>query len=668
MNIILAFALLVLSACSDPNNSEQQKVEPLLPPAIGERYIAPGDAIGISFSANVDWTVSIPSSSSDFFYISDNGFKDYRISGKAGNVSLDIVSLDVQGNYDEKVCPVLLTMGDKSMELVKVHLIAKERNVRIYSASYDENGTFHNIGSGEYAYEENTSDVLEMSWPKGLSSFMLPVKISANFPWSIKEDYPEWMDVSNTSSQTGEATIMIKGNAAKYPLEKAEGMITFLDLNSGEPMFNIPVSIPGCKDIAYVDTDVKSVELNILGEYKQNGNWTSEGYPFYLTSTLDADIIAVDYVGGKYSYNVEDSWVKLASSFPSGVPTQDVVQDRVFRVSADKNPGVEREAVLLAVPGYILSTSDLASELVTSDGKNISEKFEKYRCLTVKQLGSDPSEGWGTITPVNSALLMAVRGAGIHRTSESEPYYSALSSKFSTDEIYTLEYNNWYSYEGADLAVGFDIENVAYYNEDGSVEDTDGYLSVVNPDANNANLIEVVVEYFEEGKQETVVLSDNSGNIAVILVRMTETFWPDVKFDDIRFVAYDMVNDGDEPDESIIPQNVILEKVESGDIFDQYSSYGIPIWRLVYQTPSSDRNAMLYVPPFPLGEMSAIDITPASSWIKVESAMTEGNMPYIHVTMSDKNPEQGNIGHVVLKGAGRPLFVLVCERAFMNNK
>lgn len=666
IKIMTAFALLVLSsACKDPNAAPQEKVEPVFPDA-SERYIPAGVPLTIFFTANMDWTVSIPTDCADFFYISDKGFKDYKVSGKAGDVTLDIYALEVQGNYEEKVCPVYLTMGDETKEIYKVHLIAGKRSISIYSAALDENGTFHNIGSGEYAYEEEKSETLAMSWPKGLSSFMLPVRVSANFPWSIKADYPSWMDVSATSSETGEAVLMIKGNPADYPLEESEGVITFLDLESGEPVFNIPVTIPGCKDIAYVDTDVKSVELNILGEYKQNGNWSSDGYAFYLTSTLDADIIAVDCSEGRYSYS-KDSWVKLSSAFPSGSPTQDVVQDRIYRVSADKNPGKEREAVLLAVPGHVLASSDLESELVSADGKGISEKFAQYRCLSVKQLGSDPSEGWGLITPVNSALVMAVRGAGLHRMGESEAHYSELLSKFGTDEIYTLEYNNWFSFEGADLAVGFEIGSIGYHSADGASEDVDGCLAVVTPDENNKSLIEIAVEYFDEGREEAVVLSDGGDNTAVILVRMTENFWPDVRFDDIRFVAYDMVGEGDEPDDSVIPHGVVLEKLESGEIYDQYSSYGIPVWRLVYETVSSDRNAMIYVPPFPLGEASAVDITPSSSWIKVESAMSEKNMPYIHVSMSDKDPESGNVGHIVLKGAGRPLFVLVCERAFMNN-
>lgn len=669
MNILISAALVLTSlcACNDPNKTPEQKVEPDFP-SLSERFLSSGAEISVSFTANLDWTVSIPSNCADFFYLCDkDGFKDYRISGKAGQVDFDVVTLDVQGNYDEKVCPVLLTMGGKTQEIYKIHLVPGERTMSIYSAAYDETGSFHNIGSGEYAYEELCSSNLEMSWPKGLSSFMLPVKISSNFAWSIKEDYPEWMDVSNTSSEIGESTIMLRGNPSKYPLERSEGMVTFLDLNTGEVVYNIPVSIPGCKDIAYVDTDVKSVELNILGEYKQNGGWSSEGYSFYLTSTLDADVIVVDFSNGVYSYT-KDSWVKLSSSFPGGgAPTSDIVQDRVFRVAADKNVGPERNAVLLAVPGYILASSDLESELVSADGKSISEKFDKYRCLSIKQLGADPSEGWGAIAPVNTVFMMAVRGAGIHRTVEGERYYNELLAKFATDEIYTLEYNNWYSYEGADLAVSFDIESVRYYSADGSNEDFDGYLSVVNPDSNNMNLIQVAVEYFEEGAEKAVLLSGTDGSKAVIIVRMTESFWPDVKFDDIRFVAYDMISEGDDPDESIIPQNVILEKVESGEIYESYASYGVPVWRLVYQTVSSDRNAMLYVPPFPLGEQSAIEITPTPAWIKVESAMTEKNLPYIHVTMSDKNPELGNVGHIVLKGAGRPLFVLICERAFMNN-
>lgn len=663
--MMAAFCAIAINSCGEKNPTDDKKPEEPVFPAHKVYPLDAGKSATLSFTANMDWELSIPTTMSNYFYIDDHGVKEYKVSGKAGSVTVTIATIEVKGNYDIQKCPVTLKMGGQSKEIAEVDLLPESRTILIYTADVDSNGSFVTMGSGEYQYGTTDKKELSLSWPKGLSGFMLPIKVASNFAWTIKADYPEWLELSATSSDQAEATILLRGKPESLPLDKAEGVITFYDMQNNVSAGEVKVSIPGCKDIVIVDTDSKDIELNLLGEYKQNGSWNSDGFPFYLTSTLDADVIAVEDNDGVLSYN-KDSWVKLRYKYPSGEPTKSVVQDRNYHVAAERNTGAQRQALLLALPGYLLSSLDLSKDLFSADGKSLKAEYQKYNFATVKQNGSDPTAGWSALAPLNTAYTMAVHGAGIVRTPKDDSFFKTLSKKFSTDEIYTLYYNNWYSSDDALLLASKSFSSCEFMTSDASSVDYNGNLSIEYPEEGNSNLFKLKIEYFEDGYDCVAVLKNGSSVVAVIVVRMTELYWPEVEYRDIRFTVYDMVGDDGDPDGTILPQNVVLEEIKSGAVFDEYKSYGIPVWRLVYKTATSEKNAMIYVPPFPLGSSSAIEITPSPAWIKVEGALSESNKPYIHVKMTEQNPEAGNVGRVVLKGGGRPLFVLVCEREFMN--
>ncbi|MCQ2145132.1 MAG: hypothetical protein MJY72_05275 [Bacteroidales bacterium] len=652
--VCAAAASLMALSCGPkvPPSSDEPK-DPVFPAAIS-KDINPGESVNISFTADRDWELSIPRESLAWFYIDDNGMKEYKVKGSKGNVTVSVHAENVENNYERRSCVVTLKMGGKSADIATISLVPQNRTISIFEANTDADGRFVVVGSGEYEYKSTKSDALSLLWPKGLSSFSLPIKVESNFEWAVKNDHPQWLELTKTTSEGDVTTLVLKGVPSEYPMDQASGKISFTDLKTGEVIYQAEVTIPGCKDIVYTDLAGSRIDLNILGEYDSNGAMMSS-YSFHLTSTLETEVFVVEKNGSSY-VRPENPWLNVKIGYPEGQPSENVIQDRIVNLSAGQNIAPERTAYVIAVPGYVLESSDINSIAA------------KYTVAEVRQAGLDPESGWNAIVPVNSEFQMAIKGAGIHRTASSEAHYAELSSKFGTNEIYTLEYNNWFSYEGAELLSQKEIADVKYYLADGSDENYDGNLSVVNNDSERKDVFNVNIEYFEEGLEEAVVLYDNAGKvIAVILCRLSENYWPDVKFTDIRFVAYDLVGEDGDPDGNILPQNVLLEKLSSGEIYDQYKSYGIPVWRLVYYTRTSERNAMIYVPPFPMGSEDAIERHPEPSWMNVEGALSEKGLPYIHVTMNDKLPETGNVGHIVLRGGGRPLFVLVCEREFMNN-
>lgn len=661
----MASVLLALSACG-PKETPVTPVDPdPVFPTATEKNIKAGERAEFKLSANLDWEISIPTSVSQYFYIDDAGAESYRIKGKAGSVSFAVCARNVSGNYEMRVCKVTMKMGSQSKDIATVNLLPEERTISVYTAKTNEDGSFISSGSSEYVYNETASSTLHLTWPAGLSRYMLPIEVASSFSWSIPENYPAWMELSKTSGADGRTALIISGKPSAYPLDDAEGRIEFIDSRDKQSITSIPVKIDGCKNFIRVDCNDKVIELNRLGAYSQSGNWNPDGCRVVVTATPDSDIISLQIEDGKLVYR-KDGWVIAEGSFPGGEPSSDVIQDKIFHIRAGENKDVERKAVLLALPGNILKGIDPGKDLVAADGSTVKEEFKKYEFARLVQAGKEPGENWGILYPANSSYMMAVMGGGMQRTEASDVLYSAVRERFGTDEIYTLLYNDCYSSENVDINIDEEVESCECFTPS---FDADYDSEILFPDQNNKRLFRIGVNNFED-KYESVCLlkGKDSKTLAVIIVRVSDEYWPVVKYTDIHFLMEDFISDPSDP-EGLMPKGVILEELKSGELYDEYKQYGIPVWRLVYQQ-ADPVNAMIYVPPFPAGYSSGIQISAdARDWLSGEGGITDSKKTYLTVSMSSKVPaDKGTKGVLVLKGGNRPLFVLQCERPFINEK
>lgn len=632
LNILLL--ALCLTACKGEKTPVPSPEVPAFP-EVKDYFINAGEYVEINFEANMDWIITIPTSQSAWFYIDDNGIKSYRVSGKASAVTVKICAVDMEEKYDLRTCVVTLSYGAESRDIATVSILPEERILAVYPGLYDSRGQY------EFATEPVTD--LNLTWPNGLANYILPVKIIANFDWSIESSHPEWMELDMTSSVEGESVIMIKGVPSAYPLDNQSGTLTFLDVKTGEAISRKAISIDGCRDIVRVDCNEDVIELNILGQYSNgSGSLSSEGCIAYLTATEGSEIIA------------NAPWVKISGSELS---SGNVINDKVFHISADRNFEAERTAELLAVPGYVLSGLDR---------NNLSaETVEKYRFARVHQSGVKPGENWGVITPVNDSYTMAVVGGGVYRLDALDPVYAELSQNLNTEEIYSVCFYDANSAEEIILNVSAEYESVSYISDYYQEEKTsDDNLAVKYPSESDKSTLMFDIWYFENGYHSVVVLRDKSGNaVAAIRLSLDYSFWPEVEYTDIRFVMEDSIVDGDD---SMMPKNVVLEQLTSGSLYEQYKEYGIPVWRLVYKSADSAYNAMIYVPPFPADDSDSIDIEKgAEAWLSAESGCTTEKKIWLHVKMNDKSPELGKVSRIVLKTGDKPLFVLQCERQFI---
>ena len=77
--ILLAGLSLVLSSCRE---EPEVVIKPVFPALVENYNVAPGATVTLNFEANMDWTVSVPTSGLKWFWIEDNSIHRDKVSGK----------------------------------------------------------------------------------------------------------------------------------------------------------------------------------------------------------------------------------------------------------------------------------------------------------------------------------------------------------------------------------------------------------------------------------------------------------------------------------------------------------------------------------------------------------------------------------------------------------
>ena len=263
-NIFKAFfiaASFAVTACQPDNPVEDQKAEF---PEAKEYNVAAGSTLDLSFTANQDWEITVPQNSIQWFWIQDGSFKLYKLTGKAGDQVITIgVSATEEFDVD-RTCEVTLTMGGESKVIATLVRSAKEKTLALYSAVVtDGEIQFNEDGSG-YLYNEAEAENLELVWTG--SDFRLPVKVDANYNWTVKT--PQWASIDVPENGTGQTEVNIMGVPSEYPLDPASGKVQFL---AGDKLVKeYLINIPGCKDIfSYkMDMSISELEFNYAGQFR----------------------------------------------------------------------------------------------------------------------------------------------------------------------------------------------------------------------------------------------------------------------------------------------------------------------------------------------------------------------------------------------------------------
>lgn len=267
MNIKRIFAaLFAVSAfmavsCNNPEPDGPDKpgtVKPVFPSVVEDNDVAPGDVLTLTFEANMDWTVSVPSSTLQWFWIKDDAFKLDKVSGKVADGKNESVTVQIGVSENEEFdtnrsCEVTLTMGGESKVIAKYMRPAKNRTLAVYAAEFD-GSAFVTGTDGGYQYETSEASSLDLVWSETDADFRMPVKVDANCEWQLET--PEWLEVQVPESTVGSIDLVLLGAS----VDAADGKIVF---KAGDSVLKeINVSVPECGEI-----EVYSTQIDENGEF-----------------------------------------------------------------------------------------------------------------------------------------------------------------------------------------------------------------------------------------------------------------------------------------------------------------------------------------------------------------------------------------------------------------
>lgn len=324
MNIFKSFAAfaavaMTLVSCGEKPapvgpDEPQGQLKPVFPSVVEDNAVAPGSSLTLSFDANMDWTVTVPSENLQWFWIDDNSFKVDKVSGKVAEGSKEKVTVQIGVSETEEFdknrsCEVTLTMGGESKVIAKYMRPAKEMVLAVYAAKV-EDGVFVLDEAGGYVYESAAASSADMLWSAEDADFRLPVKIEANCEWTA--DVPDWMELQIEGSTVGVVETVLKGAS----VEAASGEVVFA--SAGKSLGTLTVNVPSCADVA-----VYSALIDENGEFvfDESGEYAYTEEPVEAIRLVwpGTDFRMPVYVDAKCDWTVElPEWLTIR--YPEEAP------------------------------------------------------------------------------------------------------------------------------------------------------------------------------------------------------------------------------------------------------------------------------------------------------------------------------------------------------------
>lgn len=407
--LIASLAGVVFSATScDPAESTP---DPVFPDFV-EKTVAAGETVELSFSANQDWTVSIPAAEAGtYFRLTDGSTKSFAVKGEAGDHTVSVVVIGEQ-DFENHELTVSMTMGDRTEDIAKITLPALERSMSISRAVFNADKTDFATGEdGSYEYEQIAADSeIELIWPASISLADNPYRnyilVDSSVEWAVS-DKTDWISFSPASGSAGQTVVEISCNLSDLSLEEGvdlTGTFTVSGEGVSPTVLNVKaasayglskfVGIPEDKVLAF---DADGIYQGQGGMGPFYGNVVS-GEPFMYCYS-DMPYMVKEVSGRNSIFDITDDW----SAEQNGG-----LQIRDFSISMTENTSEEtRSAQLLAIPESVSNSIGGIFNLIDQDSGEIKAEYQQYIIATCEQegkqneeLGCAAGEGFDGVTAV----------------------------------------------------------------------------------------------------------------------------------------------------------------------------------------------------------------------------------------------------------------------------
>ena len=487
----VAASLLILAvACDEP-----APVEPAAPvfPELVENYaVAPGDTLELTFTPNMDWEVSVPEDTMDFFWVLDNGFAGSRISGRASEDPVTVyVGVSDKVDFANHTTTVRLTMGGETRIIAKYMLPAKEKTLQMYVCLVDDDGALMFDDNGDYLFSESPAEDVRLIWSG--SDFRTRIKVISNYDWILS--LPKWAKADIPEVRVGTQEFNVYGVPSEYPLEDTTGELAFMD--GDKSIYESGISIPGCRGIlSFGVNGVTSIDFNDKGSYVSPIRFLDGPVTGWINGVEDVCIYPVEMKDGKYDIKPvsEVSWLDIDIAEYDDSEGADVLQKREMTISVNEYDGTDHSAVLLFLPQK--ADGDL-SLYFNEDRTAVKDEWLESVCpVTFRK--------YGYITAVDPVAF-----------AEAGATFELIESK-NDSYVYSLVYDNEYASDNGRMLMLQPFSRFAVYDAAGvEVGAEDEYwLDFIADEYNDAGTVRMSSDKAESGK--IIFYSDKSEVLAEI--------------------------------------------------------------------------------------------------------------------------------------------------------
>lgn len=555
-------ALAVVS-CTAPEVDDEKnengggKVDPVFPTLV-EKTVEPGDEVSLTASPDLDWEISVPQSTLQWFWIQDGAFKSDKCSGKAGEQVTVVIGVSETEEFDtDRTCEVTMKMGGESKVIAKLKRLAKEKTLAVYAAKVvDGEIQFVEDGSSyDYGSEEATS--IDLIWTG--TDFRLPIKVESNYDWTVRT--PEWASVDVPETSAGVVNVNVYGVPSKYPEDAASGRIQFMDGDVVVKEYDI--TIPGCSDIFSYSITMGLTELNFnfSGQIKTSMGYTDGPVSATVSGTSAVQVFAVGMVDGKYDISgaLDPEWLSVDVDAYDASEGADVLQSRNVTISAALNEGEDRQAMMFFLPPAGWTKDDLFTEAKDA----VKDEYMQYAVPVVQH-----SSNQEFIQMLSDASVMAEGGATF-AVSEDEGLYTMFGQ---TRYAYELLYNDQYARDNARMIFTSPVTSAKVFDEAGT-EMTTGFLTITLDEDMCGGVIDMIADARSVGY---VVLYGTTDNVLAV-VRCT--YDPQTQIGEVSDVAF--IGESANYAEMV---GATLEHLTEGTLYNQYKENESLVYHLTYRT------------------------------------------------------------------------------------
>ena len=291
---------------------QKEQMTPVFPQEVITNSDVTTTSESITFTANLDWELSVPQETIAFFWLEDaSGNKLNKLSGKAGEVTVKVGITDEPDFNNDITCNVTLKMGEESKVVATYTLLKSVKEFKAFANVLTDGNLTWNTEEGGFLYAEQPTTEVTLVYNETYG-FIMPFAFEAGFNYDV--DCPEWMNVTasalseNAVGKRGVSLVEVSANLEKLTAEDTAGDLKIKVRNSDEVVATIKVNMPSLAD--FILCSKSAVNIGIDGKYlgeldaceitvqtgvektfvlvgkNKNGYWGTSLYGEYKAATL----------------------------------------------------------------------------------------------------------------------------------------------------------------------------------------------------------------------------------------------------------------------------------------------------------------------------------------------------------------------------------------------